>query len=96
MAYSKCPKCENTSFEAKENSPSNSNFNLIFIQCRSCGCVVGTMDYYNIGTKLHDLEKKVDTISSVNGSLSSVNSNLNVINQNIAKLYTLIQSFKVK
>lgn len=49
MATSSCPKCGNTSFEAKLNSPTNSNFKVQFIQCDSCGCVVGTNEYFNGG-----------------------------------------------
>ena len=36
-----------------------SNFSLTFIQCASCGGVVGVMDYYNIGQLLHDLANKL-------------------------------------
>lgn len=64
MASSKCSKCDNSYFEVVENSPRNSNYKLIFVQCSSCGSVVGTMDYYNIGTKLRDIEGKIDRIKS--------------------------------
>lgn len=62
MASSTCPKCNSTSFEVMENTPRDSNYILLFVQCRSCGCVVGTMDYYNIGAKIQGLEKELDTI----------------------------------
>ncbi len=62
MAYSKCVACGSTSFEAKEHSPSGSNFKLIFIQCSSCGGVIGALDYYNIGSRIDDLEKKIDSL----------------------------------
>ncbi|MGN6196936.1 MAG: hypothetical protein ACTHOB_18490 [Ginsengibacter sp.] len=88
MAYSKCPKCENGFFEVSENSPSKSNFKLMFVQCSKCGTVVGTMDYWNIGTLLKDLEKKV----GFDSSSSTVNNNLDIINSNIAKLFQLLQS----
>lgn len=63
MAYSKCPKCESTYFEVVEKEPSKSNYKLIFVQCSTCGCVVGTMDYFNIGSRIKDVEKKIDTLS---------------------------------
>lgn len=88
MAYSKCPKCENGFFEVSENSPSKSNFKLMFVQCSKCGTVVGAMDYWNIGTLLKDLEKKV----GFGSSSSTVNNNLDIINSNIAKLFQLLQS----
>jgi hypothetical protein len=87
MAYSKCPKCDNGYFEVTENSPSKSNFKLLFVQCSSCGSVVGTMDYWNIGTLVKELEKKV----GFGTSTSNINSNLDVINQNIARLFQQIQ-----
>jgi hypothetical protein len=87
MAYSKCPKCDNGYFEVTENSPSKSNFKLLFVQCSSCGSVVGTMDYWNIGTLVKELEKKV----GFGTSTSNINSNLDIINQNIARLFQQIQ-----
>lgn len=60
MAYSsKCPNCSSTSFETAIEEPSGSNFKLIFIRCSSCGTVVGTMDYYNIGSMLEKIGDKL-------------------------------------
>lgn len=87
MAYSKCPKCDNGYFEVTENSPSKSNFKLLFVQCSSCGSVVGTMDYLNIGTLVKELENKV----GFGTSTSNINANLDVINQNIARLFQQLQ-----
>jgi len=55
MALSTCIKCGGTLFETKEATPRNSNFKLTFIQCSSCGGVVGVMDFYNIGQIIHEL-----------------------------------------
>ncbi len=60
MATSKCPQCSSTSFEAVEHTPKNSNFKLQFIQCSSCGSVVGVMDYWNIGASLEKIAKKLN------------------------------------
>ncbi len=62
MATPTCQKCGHHTFELKENVPRDSRFKLLFVQCSSCGTVVGVMDYYNIGTKLIELEDKVDRI----------------------------------
>ena len=69
MALSSCPKCGKHSFEIDENTPSSSNYVLTFVQCASCGTVVGAMDYHNIGDllykvlgKLESLESKVNSI----------------------------------
>ncbi|HHT9109393.1 MAG TPA: hypothetical protein ACFYD9_12155 [Candidatus Wunengus sp. YC64] len=62
MAISTCPKCDNILFEVVENSPVNSDFKYLFIQCNSCGAVVGTMDYYNIGEILTEIQQRLDMI----------------------------------
>jgi hypothetical protein len=92
MAHSKCPKCDNGYFEVTENSPSKSNFKLLFVQCSSCGSVVGTIDYFNIGTLVKELKEKV----GLDSSTSNINSNLDVINQNIVRLFQLMQTTNQK
>jgi len=59
MAASTCPKCGNSFFETVEKEPRNSNFKLLFVQCSSCGAVVGVMDFWNIGQLIHVLAKKL-------------------------------------
>lgn len=58
---SKCPNpnCSSSSFETEIESPKNSNFKLQFIRCSSCGTVVGTQDYYNIGFIVQRIAKKL-------------------------------------
>ena len=92
MARSKCPKCENSSFEVSQNVPSKSNFEIMLVQCSKCGTVLGAMDFWNIGTLLKDLEKKVDSGKSI----SSLTSHLEIINSNIAKLFQLMQNTNAK
>lgn len=84
--------CDSTRFEVKENSPTRSNYKLLFVQCSSCGAVVGTMDYYNIGARLSELEKKIDEIKYSSSAVASVNSNLDIINNNISKLFNYVKS----
>ncbi len=60
MAISTCTKCDNTSFEVKEVEPRNSNFILNFVQCTNCGGVIGVIDFDNIGTIIHQLDKKLN------------------------------------
>lgn len=59
MAFSTCIKCGSTSFEIKENSPNQSNFKFMFIQCSSCGGVVGVTDYYNTGNIVIKIARKL-------------------------------------
>lgn len=92
MAYSKCPKCDNSYFEVAENSPSRSNYKLLFVQCSKCGSVLGVMDYYNIGARLNELEKKIEASSYNSSNLSTLNNNLSTINHNIGNLYNAVIS----
>lgn len=62
MATSKCNKCDKTSFEVVEKVPTRSTFKLLFVQCSSCGNVVGVMDYFNIGSMISKLEKRIEKI----------------------------------
>ncbi|AQX86124.1 hypothetical protein ATB97_19325 [Elizabethkingia bruuniana] len=57
---SKCPKCENSRFEMVEDAPEGSNFKMMFIRCTSCKTVIGVGDYYNIGTLIHELARKLN------------------------------------
>jgi uncharacterized Zn finger protein len=57
MATSRCPKCEGSSFEMVEKQVRNARFRQMFIQCSSCGTVVGTTDYENSTDLIHKLAK---------------------------------------
>lgn len=61
MARSTCPKgnCGGTSFEVEEQSPHGSNFKFYFVQCQTCGAVVGVMDYFNISYLIKKLAKSI-------------------------------------
>ncbi len=62
MASSACPKCGNHTFELAENQPHHAHFKLWFVQCRTCGTVVGTMDYYQIGNKVRKIYDGIKAI----------------------------------
>lgn len=57
---SKCPKCEKTSFEVVEETPSKSNFKLEFVRCSYCKMVVGVLEYFNNGELLYKLARKLN------------------------------------
>ena len=59
MARSKCPSCGGYRFEVQEASPLRAAYKVMFIQCTSCGTVVGTTDYYNIPALLGQIAKKL-------------------------------------
>lgn len=52
MAVSTCVKCGGKSFELKPAKPKDSNFKLYFVQCASCGGVVGTQEFQHTGATL--------------------------------------------
>jgi hypothetical protein len=56
---SKCVKCGNTEFEVVNETPVNSNYELIFVRCTKCLTVAGVIDYYNVGTLIKKLAKKL-------------------------------------
>ena len=59
MATSKCIKCDGTIFELKENEPSGSKVKFYFVQCRSCGGVVGAVEWWSPTLSLQRIEKKL-------------------------------------
>lgn len=72
MAYSTCPKCSSTYFEVRESEPRNSTYKLVFVQCSSCGAVVGTMPYYDAGilakqnqNQLTEIEQQIKNLGHV-------------------------------
>lgn len=57
---SKCPSCQSTNFEMKEETPNGSGFKLMFIRCISCKTVVGVLEYFNSGFLIKELAKKLN------------------------------------
>ena len=68
MAASSCMKCGTHSFEMVECEPRKSNYKLNFVQCTSCGGVVGVMDYLNVGADLRRLSAAVKQIANTVGA----------------------------
>ena len=49
MAISTCNHCEETKFELVLQKPTDSKYTFRFVQCASCGTVVGVLEERNIG-----------------------------------------------
>jgi hypothetical protein len=64
MAVSTCPKCDSHRFELKDGTPKNSRFNFSYVQCSSCGALVGVMDYFNVGAETQDIKKQLNNLGS--------------------------------
>jgi predicted nucleic-acid-binding Zn-ribbon protein len=59
MSLSTCPKCQSHNFEVKNVKPEKSVYELMFIQCSSCGCVVGVLEKENINANLKEVKDKL-------------------------------------
>ena len=62
LATSTCSKCSNTSFEvvtvdSTNRMVSGTKFKYQFIQCASCGTVVGVLERHNITTQLNQIKE---------------------------------------
>jgi len=57
MARSTCAKCGGTTFELVENEPRGAKFKYFFVQCSSCGVVIGVQEYFNAGAILTKIAK---------------------------------------
>jgi len=67
MATSTCAKCGGTIFTVKEKEPANSNFVLQFVECSSCGTVVGVLNFYDIGSLILDQNRALQAIARAIG-----------------------------
>ncbi len=59
MTKSTCIKCDGTIFELKVVEPQGSKFKMNFVQCKSCGGVVGVQEFYSSGALIHKLAEKL-------------------------------------
>lgn len=60
FSTTKCSSCQKSGFEVIVEEPKGSNFKLILVRCQSCKTAIGVLDYYNIGTLVHKLAKKLN------------------------------------
>ncbi|WP_336916689.1 hypothetical protein [Acinetobacter modestus] len=88
MARSKCGSCNSTSFELLEKSDvKGSAYPVAFIQCSSCGAVVGVLEEKNSEWLFSQLRKKIEGVEAIAAN----------IDNNIVKLPKLVkQIFKPK
>lgn len=56
---STCKNCEGTIFEVVEQSPTNANYKMFFVQCSTCGQPIGALEYYAGWVKMNSIEEKV-------------------------------------
>ena len=79
MSNSKCVSCGSTRFEnVGDTSVRHYKFKLNFIQCASCGGVVGVLPYHDPGVMgelnkkaIAELKEEVSRLSQLVGALAS-------------------------
>lgn len=65
MATSKCTKCANDSFELKYyNLPYNNQYRIAFIQCKSCGSVIGVIDLQTPTLRFNEINSRLKNLES--------------------------------
>jgi len=57
---SKCPKCENSTFELVKDTPESSRFKMFYIRCIKCKTVIGTHDYDNVAVMVEKIMRHLD------------------------------------
>ena len=69
MAQSKCANCGFEFFEVVKNKPQNSDADLLFIQCASCGTVIGLMNESNTELITKSIEEQFLKIQEIAATL---------------------------
>lgn len=55
----KCPKCENTSFEMVIDTPKGSRYKMNYIRCISCRTFLQATDYYDVNDTLNEIKERL-------------------------------------
>lgn len=61
---SKCPRCENTSFELEQAKLSSTHLSYYFAQCSKCKTVVGVIEHQHSGDVISQLNNKIDNLNN--------------------------------
>lgn len=64
MARSECGYCDNRTFELAEVSPMKSNYKMYFVQCSNCGAPVGVVPFFDLATRMDEVEERVKKIEA--------------------------------
>jgi predicted Zn finger-like uncharacterized protein len=56
---SKCPNCQNTSFEISTENLNKSNHEISFVRCCSCKTIIGCLERESITTLIHKLAQQL-------------------------------------
>ena len=53
----KCPKCENSSFEVVIDTPKNSTVKMRYLRCSNCSTLITALEFHAIGDLIKRLAK---------------------------------------
>jgi predicted nucleic-acid-binding Zn-ribbon protein len=60
----KCPKCEWTSFELLEDTPTGTNFVQIYMRCSKCKTFLQALPYAQTNVLIDTLQKDINKIKN--------------------------------
>jgi len=93
MANTACPKCKGSHFEVVLNTPSGSNFSLVFVQCAKCGVPIGVTNYHYSGALLKEQELAIERLGErVTDLERSFSQRLDDIESSISRLRSSLPS----
>lgn len=64
MATSACSQCKGSTFELVSQRPANTLLSFSFVQCASCGTVVGVLEEFNISEAIYNLGSILKKVAS--------------------------------
>lgn len=62
--HSICPHCKSTSFEVKTQTPTHSNYKVVFVQCSGCGAPFGALPFFDQHGLLISIESRIKGLES--------------------------------
>ena len=65
MATSSCARCGGKQFELVDAPPMNTDFAVVFIQCATCGGVIGMAEGRHVGTALTGVQTAIENVRQV-------------------------------
>jgi hypothetical protein len=77
MATSTCVKCGGHEFEMQRAKPTGSEYTYLFVQCLSCGGVVGVVDDRHTPTLLDEIKDQLGVDLPSDGGSEALNLDCN-------------------
>ena len=61
-SQTKCPKCEHTSFELVEDTPTGTEWTHLYLRCSKCKTFLQMVPYSNTNVLIDNLQKDITKI----------------------------------